>query len=593
MSDHENVNTTEELNASYLSEGSNFPSDPLVFMMQMMMKMEADRRADQERFITVIEEMSNRNGSSSRRLSNNLNRRTSAGARSNEDVEENAESDDNENNRGRRSARTNLRPPPIIEKDVTYRSFKSWSSAWTNYAKATNLNSLPRSDQVATFLTYCSAEFMNTLQYVLGIRSDTTMTLEEVLKTISQHLRGQQNIVVDRYRWLHRCQEVNESFDSFHGALMELTEDADISSMTLDDWISTRIIHGIRDDNAREELLGKRPALNLQETVDLCRNKELAELDRAKLKLPGSSINAMSSKSSKSRCRSRSKGGHMDKEKKCFSCGGSYPHKDGTTCPAKNATCNKCQEKGHYAKCCKDKKEKKTTGAVHIISEVRNRRETHPCLGVDFLLEDTYLDNHVVIADTGAQVSVAGSDVLTQWQINRHDLEESDEQLQGVNGQPIKCIGLIVLTMRVSGCEHKEKIYVCTNIHKQEVYISLKACKGLGLVHEDFPTPLHICKSRELSGEDGSSTIVAVEAKIPAPLRACDSQNPNGDVRVTVDLTDPLSHDTVGQNVHDSNGCMATMIVAPQFMDTDDYSAPLTTSVKSHTPSPLPTKKFM
>jgi len=153
-------------------------------------------------------------------------------------------------------------------------------------------------------------------------------------------------------------------------------------------------------------------------------------------------------------------------------------------------------------------------------------------LGVDFLLEDTYLDNPVVIADTGAQVSVAGSDVLTQWQINRHDLEESDEQIQGVNGQPIKCIGTIVLRMRVSGCEHKEKIYVCTNIHKQEVYISLKACKGLGLVHKDFPTPLHICKSRELSGEDGSSTMAAVEAKIPASLQACDGHELSGYIRI-------------------------------------------------------------
>ena len=39
--------------------------------------------------------------------------------------------------------------------------------------------------------------------------------------------------------------------------------------------------------------------------------------------------------------------------KTCFQCGGSYPHTK--VCPAKTKTCNKCQKKGHFARCCRSK----------------------------------------------------------------------------------------------------------------------------------------------------------------------------------------------------------------------------------------------
>ena len=37
-----------------------------------------------------------------------------------------------------------------------------------------------------------------------------------------------------------------------------------------------------------------------------------------------------------------------------FHCGESYPHMTGP-CPAKGKTCNKCNKKNHYTKCCKSK----------------------------------------------------------------------------------------------------------------------------------------------------------------------------------------------------------------------------------------------
>ena len=39
--------------------------------------------------------------------------------------------------------------------------------------------------------------------------------------------------------------------------------------------------------------------------------------------------------------------------KKCFKCGGNYPHPN--FCPAESKFCNRCGKQGHFANCCRTK----------------------------------------------------------------------------------------------------------------------------------------------------------------------------------------------------------------------------------------------
>ena len=41
--------------------------------------------------------------------------------------------------RGRTKTRASLRAPPELDKNVTYKVFKHWTTAWKNYAKALKL----------------------------------------------------------------------------------------------------------------------------------------------------------------------------------------------------------------------------------------------------------------------------------------------------------------------------------------------------------------------------------------------------------------------------------------------------------------------
>jgi hypothetical protein len=53
----------------------------------------------------------------------------------------------------------------------------------------------------------------------------------------------------------------------------------------------------------------------------------------------------------------------------CFKCGNTYPHQG--LCPADGKECHLCKKKGHFARCCKSKKQEQ----VNAITAAPNERE--------------------------------------------------------------------------------------------------------------------------------------------------------------------------------------------------------------------------
>ena len=186
--------------------------------------------------------------------------------------------------------------PDKLEKNTTYRQFKLWEKTWKTYAEINKLDKRTPRDQVNTFFNLCDKDFIHRLHYAFGIKQETTLPLADVLNKIRTSLKNLQNVAVDRYQLVRRKQEPGESFEEFRVALAELAEDADIEEMSAEEWQATLIIHGVRNDKSRQELLCKMPALSLKETINLCNSNELAEKDNKPLKSNGSThtVNAFS-----------------------------------------------------------------------------------------------------------------------------------------------------------------------------------------------------------------------------------------------------------------------------------------------------------
>ena len=257
--------------------------------------------------------------------------------------------------RGGNKAKLEVKKPDRLQDDATYKSFKRWRLSWNNWATVTKLEKdYSREDQVATLRSYLSVDFITRLTYAIGVPEDTELTLQEVLEKITNYFRAQENFVVSRRKLVTRKQAESEKFDDFLVDLLEKADDAEIDDMRPEDWKTTLIVCGIRDRKTRKELLAKKPALNLQATIELCRENESGEKDADDLEKPARGINAI-------RGRGRGRGGYGGGQGRggarnrsssrsrriCYGCGGSFPHDAKFTCnPSSHAQtlCRLCTD---------------------------------------------------------------------------------------------------------------------------------------------------------------------------------------------------------------------------------------------------------
>lgn len=189
----------------------------------------------------------------------------------------------------RLGSKINVRPPVQLEGDISFKDFKSWLSTWNNYVTLTKLNTKTRGEQIATFFACCSPKMLGKIRHAMGIGENTTKTLAQVVGDVRKYLKSQTSSIVDRYKLLQIRQAEDQRFDDFLVELLEQEEDAEIANMTLDDWTSTLIIVGLKDEELREELLAL-PNPTLEDVKKKCRAREASIQDGKTLSGAGKTV---------------------------------------------------------------------------------------------------------------------------------------------------------------------------------------------------------------------------------------------------------------------------------------------------------------
>jgi len=332
-----------------------------------------------------------------------------------------------------------------------------------------------------------SDDFATRLTYAIGVPEETELTLDEIIQKITKYYKDKTNIIVVRKELLLRKQKEGESFDDFLVDLQERADDADIQTMTPEEWRTTLLVCGLRDRELQKKVLSKKPALNLEATINECRVHEGGEESTDSLRSRRHGVGAVRGRGGgrgghRGRSSSRERGRSSSRERSCYACGGKFPHEN-VPCKAKGKTCRDCSQVGHFAGTtfCQKSKEKsdasgttksnaKKTGAV-LIAQVRSRIETRPVIAVDFHdLKGEFLDNFVSIADTGAEMTIMGMRMLRRMGLNKSHLDKPSESLMGVNGSELRCQGSKNLRLTVGGRSIVEQVTFCSDV--DEVYLS-------------------------------------------------------------------------------------------------------------------------
>ncbi|KAK4313454.1 hypothetical protein Pmani_015211 [Petrolisthes manimaculis] len=191
---------------------------------------------------------------------------------------------------------------------------------------------------------------------------------------------------------------------------------------------------------------------------------------------------------------------HNKVSKQCYYCG-QWHVLDKMACPAYNRKCNACGKKGHLKKVCKSVK----TGEEVMISSVEVGAASllpEPTVIVMVTAKVSSAVQKVdAIADTGAQVCVAGPNLLSVLDLKPAQLLRR-AGIRDLAKIPLTSLGAAVCRISVGECSTVQEVYFIKSVER--MYLSLTACKELGIVHPDFPKPVPMVAGVAIEGNRGS-----------------------------------------------------------------------------------------
>ena len=290
--------------------------------------------------------------------------------------------------------------------------------------------------QTAYFRNVLSEEMKTYIRCAVNINIDGSTSISQILNAIENHLRGKRNITMDRVQFEDKKQDEYESFDDFFVSAKELALQADFFKTCFDERMTTKVITSVKSQELRQKLLSLNPFPSLQTVVDISRSFESATRDadfftRNKI----SKIKTVNQENSM-----KQKIPEIKKERKCWFCGYNR-HTNRLECPARDKECKICGKIGHFSSVCKKKNFKVNdirpetelqedtnetdfvdfTQVINVSSSFMNENRT-PKITIKIKTRNGMGTLIKVIPDTGAEISIAGKNLLEKSKVHQKTL---------------------------------------------------------------------------------------------------------------------------------------------------------------------------
>ena len=312
------------------------------------------------------------------------------------------------------AAATN-QPPPVLQhvpfptkldlpddpsaRKVAWESFKQ---VWENYEISSLLSEHPSTRRTATLLTCFSASALKLYNSLDFTDAAQKTNIQVVLEKMTTACKGIINPTYERYLFNTRCQKPDESVDTYFSSLLELSKTCDFGDLC-SSLIRDRLVVGLKDASVRKKLLSE-TNLTLERCLQISRSYEATQSQISSM--ASADIDAVQRQKKKKYPKSKKTSSFEKKDtsaKKCNYCNGSLHQRN--ECPARNASCNKCHIRGHFAVACR-----KTVRNTHHTDEVQEEffldsisNNDSGAWFKDVMVDSTPLAFKI---DTGADVSI-------------------------------------------------------------------------------------------------------------------------------------------------------------------------------------------
>ena len=225
-----------------------------------------------------------------------------------------------------------------------------WKRRFMQFRNASGLASTPDEQQTSTLL-YCLGEEADDVLKSAGAKEADKATVDALIKKFDEFFATRRNVIYERARFNLRTQQPGESAEQFIIALYTLSEWCEYGGMR-EELIRDRLVVGILD-SALSEKLQLDPNLDLEKAKKAIRLKEAVQESQRVLRQAGDSrdnpikLDALRGTKTPAKKQFRDLRGAR---RSCSRCGGQSHPID--KCPAREATCFRCQKKGHFSSKC-------------------------------------------------------------------------------------------------------------------------------------------------------------------------------------------------------------------------------------------------
>ncbi|RVE73710.1 hypothetical protein OJAV_G00033850 [Oryzias javanicus] len=361
--------------------------------------------------------------------------------------------------------------PPPEKFTFTADDWPKWIKRFERFRIASGLETQAEENQVNA-LIYSMGEEAEDILVSLRLSPEEEADFHTVKTRLDAHFVARRNIIFERAKFNQRQQEMGETVDSFHTALQCLAEHCGYGALH-SEMVRDRFVVGLKDKRLSEQLQMD-PELTLEKAVNRARQSEQVKKQqemlncnfRADVHVDG--VHARQQGGARARAnaqqyRQKVKKSAQETITQCMRCGDSKGHSM-QQCPAREAVCNQCRKKGHYARVCRSKKRKDMKIAmVTEDSEEDGAAFLGSMSDKDTLspwITEVKVDNHSTVfkIDTGADVTAVSETLYNDGQFGK--LEKPSKVLRGPGGTRLQVKGMFTANLHKNNKNTKEDIYV-------------------------------------------------------------------------------------------------------------------------------------
>lgn len=401
------------------------------------------------------------------------------------------------------------RPPAELSLDggpaARSEAWRQWRKLFEVFLKASGVSKEPKEVQASLLVNLigsASYEVYTTFTFNEGESEDD---IDCVLNKFDKYFGAKPNIIVRRYKFFTRDQEDGENIDQYITALRVLSQQCEFSELH-ESLLRDRIVCGVNNNTVRDRLL-RTDDLTLVKALQLCQAAEMSKEDSKYINCAADSVqvSAVQNRSGeRSGQRARgvrgvrvgSNGGQRTARRACQRCGNSRCL-GGERCPAVNAMCFVCDQKGHFSRVCVQRKairkvlnlsmdtassdsEEKCKEMFYVNTIVGNN---NICKSSNEWVEIVkYKGKNIMLKiDTGSMINVMSKTDFFKLGLSINSLKPFTKRVHSFTGNRLPIIGITEHLCVTFNNKRYFLPFVVANLNCQNV-LGLESCISLGLI---------------------------------------------------------------------------------------------------------------